>query len=80
MEARIVAICDSFDAMTSDRSYRKALSDETAINELINGKGTQFDPDLVDIFLKLNEKYDNDVRHHIEDLNPNELYKDIYKE
>ena len=66
--ARIVAICDSFDAMTSDRSYRKALSDEVAIQELINGKGTQFDPLLVDTFLKLYNSYPDSIRNHVEEI------------
>jgi len=50
--ARIVAISDAFDAMTSTRPYRKALSLEYAIDELKKGKGKQFDPALVDIFLE----------------------------
>ncbi|MBN1794878.1 MAG: HD domain-containing protein [Candidatus Omnitrophica bacterium] len=51
--ARIMAIADSFDAMTSDRVYRKALSLDMAKNELINNKGTQFDPELVDCFIRI---------------------------
>lgn len=50
--ARILAIADSFDAMTSDRPYRKALSAEEAVEELVNNAGTQFDPQLVEIFIK----------------------------
>ena len=46
--ARIVACCDAFNAMTSDRSYRKALPLEEAIAELRRGSGTQFDPQVVD--------------------------------
>ena len=45
--ARIVSCCDAFNAMTSDRSYRKALPQETAIAELRAGSGTQFDPQVV---------------------------------
>jgi putative nucleotidyltransferase with HDIG domain len=48
--ARITAIADAFDAMTSTRSYRSALSFEEAFNRIIEGKGTQFDPILVDVF------------------------------
>lgn len=66
--ARIVAICDAFDAMTSDRSYRKALKDDVAINELIKGKGTQFDPKLVDVFLFLYKEYPDSIRNHIDEL------------
>jgi HD-GYP domain-containing protein (c-di-GMP phosphodiesterase class II) len=45
--ARIVSCCDAYNAMTSDRSYRKALPQETAIAELRAGSGTQFDPQVV---------------------------------
>jgi putative two-component system response regulator len=51
-KARIVALSDAFDAMTSTRPYRKALPLDYAISELINGKGKQFDPSLVDIFIE----------------------------
>ncbi len=51
--ARILAVADSFDAMTSDRVYRAAMSDEEAIHELIVNKGKQFDPDVVDAFLRV---------------------------
>ena len=54
LSARIVSISDAFDAMTSTRPYRKALPIEYALSELIRGKGVQFDPDLVDIFIKKN--------------------------
>lgn len=50
--ARIIAVADTFDAMTSDRPYRKGLSKDIAINELKIFKNKQFDPDIVDIFLK----------------------------
>lgn len=50
LEARILAIADAFAAMTSVRSYSKALSVEKAMAELQRGAGTQFDPNLVDIF------------------------------
>lgn len=49
--ARIVSVADSFDAMTSDRSYRPRYTLVKALNELENGKCTQFDPDIVDAFL-----------------------------
>ncbi|MBR2185859.1 MAG: diguanylate cyclase, partial [Lachnospiraceae bacterium] len=53
MEARIVAIADSFDSMSSDRVYRKACEPEYIRRELKDGKGTQFDPYLTDLFLNL---------------------------
>jgi HD-GYP domain-containing protein (c-di-GMP phosphodiesterase class II) len=51
--ARIICITDSFDAMTSDRPYRKALSNEQAVEELKKNAGSQFDPTLVDLFLEI---------------------------
>ena len=53
--ARIIAISDAYEAMmTSERPYRSALSDEDARAELIRCKGTHFDPDIIDTFLKSN--------------------------
>ena len=52
LESRILAVVDAFDAMTSDRVYRKALPLEDAIKELTDNMGTQFDPAIVEIFLK----------------------------
>ena len=48
--ARIVAIADASDAMTSSRAYRSALSPEEAYRRIIEGSGTQFDPSMVEIF------------------------------
>jgi len=53
--ARILAVADAFDAMTSDRPYRKALSREQAIAELRRCAGTQFDPRVVEVFVRLLE-------------------------
>ena len=49
--AMIVSICDAYDAITSDRPYRSAMPTSYAIAELRGGSGTQFDPELVDLFL-----------------------------
>jgi len=56
LEARILAIADSFDAMTSDRPYRKALSLDVATAELHDNAGSQFDPELVLIFTDVIEE------------------------
>ncbi|MBU1020818.1 MAG: HD-GYP domain-containing protein, partial [Firmicutes bacterium] len=52
---RIICIADSFDAMTTDRPYRKGYSLEQAVYELQKNKGKQFDPDLVDTFIRMLE-------------------------
>lgn len=51
MEPRILAVADSYDAMTSNRPYRKALPHEIAVAELRRCSGRQFDPDVVPVFL-----------------------------
>lgn len=53
LEARIIAIADAFDAMSSDRQYRKHLTPEATMNELRRGRGTQFDAKLVDVFMEM---------------------------
>lgn len=53
LESRIVAVSDAYDAMTKDRSYRKAMTHEEAMLELFNGCGTQFNPGIVEKFRSL---------------------------
>lgn len=53
LSARIFAVVDAWDAMRSDRPYRKALSVEEALAEIEKGAGTQFDPKVVAAFLSL---------------------------
>ena len=50
--ARIIAVADTFDAMTSDRPYRKGCNTDHAINEIKRFSGTQFDPEIVNAFIK----------------------------
>ncbi|HEY62469.1 MAG TPA: response regulator [Anaerolineae bacterium] len=52
MMARVVAVADAFDAMTTTRSYRQAQSIELAFKELVKGEGTLFDPDVIEAFKK----------------------------
>lgn len=54
LECRILAIADAYDAMTSDRPYRKAMSKKQAFDELNRNSGIQFDPTLVPIFIMVN--------------------------
>ena len=58
LAARIFAIADSFDAMTSDRPYRAAMPLERALEEIRAGAGTQFDPDVATAFLELLDEGD----------------------
>lgn len=51
--ARILCVADSYDAMASDRSYRKALPQEAVRKEIEKGRGTQFDPDIANIMLEI---------------------------
>lgn len=67
LEARIIAVCDAVEAMTSDRCYRKALPYDKVISELERGKGTQFDPQIVDIMLDV--ALDIIKEHYIWELN-----------
>lgn len=59
--ARIIAVADSYDAMTSHRSYRDVLSQDVVRQEIEKGRGTQFDPVFADIMLKIIDQ-DTDYR------------------
>jgi putative nucleotidyltransferase with HDIG domain len=61
--ARIFAVVDTFDSMTSDRPYRKALSTQESLNEILRCSATQFDPRVVEAFLDI---YDTWVREREE--------------
>lgn len=50
--SRIITVVDAYDAMTQDRAYRKALPEDVAIQEILNQKGTQFDPEIAEIFVE----------------------------
>ena len=56
LAARILAVADAYDAMTEDRVYRLALSQQTALEEIENNAGTQFDPNIARIFIELMRK------------------------
>ena len=62
--ARIIAVADAYDAMSSRRSYRAALPQDVVREEIVNGRGHQFDPGFADIMLKM---IDEDVRYELRD-------------
>jgi response regulator RpfG family c-di-GMP phosphodiesterase len=60
--ARIIAVADAYDAMTSHRAYRKALRHEVTVAEIKNNAGTQFDPELARLFVEVIERYRKERR------------------
>ncbi len=52
LQARIIMVADSYDAMTSERTYRKPLTEEAGMEELRENAGTQFDPEIVRVFIE----------------------------
>ena len=68
IESRIVSTCDAFNAMTTTRSYRKAMTLAEALEELTSCSGTQFDPGVVDALVRVIERDDPTVRATIETL------------
>jgi HD-GYP domain-containing protein (c-di-GMP phosphodiesterase class II) len=58
LEARIILVADAFEAMTSDRPYRKAPGQSFALQELHSNAGTQFDPHVVDALARVLERGD----------------------
>ena len=59
LKARLLAVIDTFDAMLTDRPYRKSLSFDEVIDELRKGSGTQFDPVILKAFLEMIRERDD---------------------
>jgi len=59
IEAAIIAVVDSFDAMTTDRVYKKGKSKKEAFEEILRNKGTMYHPQVVDAFIALQDKIEN---------------------
>ena len=57
MYARLLSVADAYDAMTTDRVYRKALQVDDAVAQIRAGSGTQFDPDVVAAFDAIEEEF-----------------------
>jgi len=61
IEAKVISVADVYDALASDRPYRKAMSPYEAKDQIVKGSGTQFDPNVVKAFIKAFEKGEMDV-------------------
>ena len=70
--ARIFAVADTLDAITSDRPYRKARSFDVAREEILRCSGTQFDPGVVEVLLKISNELWYELRSEI--INQNKRY------
>jgi len=70
LSARIVSLSDVYDALTSDRPYKKALSHEETVKMIASEKGTHFDPELVDIFAESHETFRRIKMFHEFEENP----------
>ncbi|MFC1816425.1 HD-GYP domain-containing protein, partial [Thermodesulfobacteriota bacterium] len=68
--ARILSVADAFDAMMSDRAYRKKMTTTKALKIIKAGAGTQFDPDIVAVFISLLEKRIIPPENYLKDLTP----------
>ncbi|SMB96662.1 HD domain-containing protein [Thermanaeromonas toyohensis ToBE] len=78
LAARIIALADAYDAMTTDRPYRRALSRETALKRIVESAGTQFDPNLAQIFVKtLSSLEDRNLRDQLADFSAKFSYPDL---
>ncbi|MDD6551652.1 MAG: HD-GYP domain-containing protein [Lachnospiraceae bacterium] len=74
---RIIAVADTFDAMTANRVYRGALDMKHVVKEIEEGRGTQFDPELADIFLSLIEEGEIDPKKTFDMFRDRDLTEDI---
>jgi putative nucleotidyltransferase with HDIG domain len=77
--ARIFAIADTLDAMTSDRPYRRGTTFEIARDEIMRCSGTQFDPEVVEVFLRIPVESWDELRKEIVRLSPAVLQARLYR-
>ncbi|MEW5818995.1 MAG: HD domain-containing phosphohydrolase [Cyanobacteriota bacterium] len=61
--AAILAVADTYDAMTSDRSYRKGLPHQVAFNEIVKCAGTQFNPNVAEAFTRIEGRFEEALKH-----------------
>ncbi|WP_051650284.1 HD domain-containing phosphohydrolase [Selenomonas sp. AB3002] len=67
--ARIIAVVDAYDAMTSNRSYRKGLTTEKVYNEIARNSGSQFDPEFAGIMLEYLRKEKDSIKESVQEVN-----------
>jgi len=72
ISARLMAVADVYDALVSERPYKKAMSHEQAAKIIIDGRGQHFDPDVVDAFIELQEKF-QEISRKFSDIRDSEL-------
>jgi hypothetical protein len=85
--SKIVAIADTYDALTSDRSYRRALLPDQAMRILIDGRGTHFDAGYLKVFVQLSGMYpvgtllelDNGDLAIVDRSNPRDIFRPVVK-
>ncbi len=70
--ARLMALADAYDAMVSRRIYKESIPHETAVRIIVEGRGTLFDPDVVDAFLKVEKKW-RQIAHDLVDSDDVEI-------
>jgi len=63
LQGRLMAIADVYDALVSERPYKKAFSHEDAVKIISENSGTHFDPDLVSVFLEISDKFNETTNH-----------------
>ncbi|MCL2760953.1 MAG: CHASE2 domain-containing protein [Desulfuromonadales bacterium] len=76
LAGRLMAVADVYDALVSKRVYKQGLSHEEACEIIIEGSGTQFDPDIVNMFLKHNEEFRTIAKEFV-DTEEDELFYDV---
>ena len=64
--ARLMSVADVYDALVSKRPYKEAFPHEVAVQETLSGRGTQFDPDVVDAFMSFESKLPEIYEHYKE--------------
>jgi putative nucleotidyltransferase with HDIG domain len=67
--ARIVAVADAFDAMTSDRPYRKGMTADAGFDEVVRQRGKQFDPEIADVFVAIKQRIIQEMQSETKKIN-----------